>query len=59
MPDSLEEFLKGKKSNSNLVVNGSLACQECNEIVHTGELNEQTMVLVYYCSSDHESKVKL
>lgn len=59
MADPLEEFLKGKKSNSLLTVNGSLACQECNEIVNIGHLDENTMILIYQCSKGHESKVKM
>lgn len=59
MAESLEEFLRGKRSNKLIKVTGSMACQECNEMVHGGDLDEDTMILIYHCSKWHESKVKL
>lgn len=59
MAESLEDFLNlGKPSNS-VKVNGSMMCQECDETVNDGILNEDSMVLVYRCSKNHESKVKI
>jgi len=59
MPESLEDFL-GTSSKDNLtLVNGSLSCQECEEIVNQGFLDENTMILTYKCSSGHKSGVKL
>jgi len=57
MTESLEDFLNVNKKH--VEVSGSLSCQECDEIVSTGKLNEESMVLVYRCSKNHESKVKL
>lgn len=59
MAESLEEFLNIKKSNIVLPVSGSLQCQECNEIVAYGELDDETMILTYTCTKKHESKVKI
>jgi hypothetical protein len=59
MAESLEEFLQGHKSSKIIKVSGAMACQQCNEIVNDGDLDEDTMILVYHCSKWHESKVKL
>ena len=59
MAESLEDFLKVNQSINTTEVNGSLACQECNEIVCSGYLNEDTMILSYLCSKNHESRIKL
>lgn len=59
MAENLEDFLNPKIPPNTIEVNGSLACQECNEIVSRGYMNEDSMILVYYCSKKHQSKVKL
>jgi hypothetical protein len=59
MSDSLEDFLGSKKNSNQLSVSGSMRCQECNEIVHQGMMNENDMVISYSCSKGHQSKVKL
>lgn len=59
MAESLEDFLNVGKSTQIVKVNGSMMCQECNETVNDGILNEDTMLLTYRCSKNHESKVKL
>lgn len=57
MTESLEDFLNINKKY--VEVNGSLSCQECNEIVSVGRLDEESMTLTYRCTKNHESKVKL
>lgn len=57
MAESLEDFLSLNKNY--IDVNGSLSCQDCEEIVSTGKLDEESMILVYRCSKNHESRVKL
>lgn len=57
MSESLEDFLNLNKKY--VSVEGSLMCQECDEIVNSGKLNEDDMVLYYTCSSNHNSKVQL
>lgn len=59
MGESLEDFLNVKKSQSVIEVNGSLACQQCYEIVPSGELDEDTMILSYVCNKNHRSQVKI
>jgi hypothetical protein len=59
MGESLESFLGETKSDKKSDVSGSLACQECDEVVYNGGLDEDTMILTYTCSKNHESKVKL
>jgi hypothetical protein len=57
MAESLEDFLNVKKKYSE--VTGSLSCQECEEIVSVGSLDEDSMILYYVCSKNHQSKVKM
>lgn len=59
MADSLEDFLGTKNKEDLTIVNGSLSCQQCDEKVNTGILDENTMLLTYRCSKNHQSKVKL
>lgn len=59
MSDSLEDFLKEKVDEKSLEVHGSMCCQQCNEVVNAGTLNEDEMVISYKCSSGHESKVRI
>lgn len=59
MGESLEDFLRPKPSKDFMEVSGSMACQECNEIVHKGFMSESDLVIHYKCSRGHESKVKL
>ena len=57
MTESLEDFLNINKKY--VEVNGSLSCQECDEIVSIGRLDEESMTLTYRCTKNHESKVNL
>lgn len=57
MAESLEDFLSINKNY--IDVSGSLSCQECEEIVSRGRLDEESMILFYKCSKNHESKVKI
>lgn len=59
MAENLDEFLNPKIPTNAMKISGSMACQECNEIVHDGYMKEDDMIIVYYCSNRHESKVKL
>lgn len=59
MSESLEDFLKPKFSDDIIEINGSMACQECNEIVNKGYMSEKDMIINYKCSMGHNSKVKL
>lgn len=59
MAESLEDFLGIKNQENLILVNGSLSCQQCEEKVPTGMLDENTMILTYKCSNNHKSKVKL
>lgn len=59
MDDSLEQFLKPKLKGKVIEVEGSMRCQECNEMTHHGLMSEDDMILVYKCSLGHTSKVKL
>lgn len=57
MTESLEDFLSVNKKY--VEVSGSLSCQECDEIVYSGRLDEDSMTLTYRCNQNHESKVKV
>jgi lysyl-tRNA synthetase class I len=59
MSDSLEDFVGAKKKDNELSVNGSMRCQTCNEIVHSGTMNEDDMIIHYSCTQGHNSRVKL
>jgi hypothetical protein len=59
MAESLEDFLGLTNKTNSIKVGGSMACQECNEIVSEGWIDEDTMILSYKCSKNHDSKVKV
>jgi len=59
MDRDLEDFLRPKAPKDSIKISGSLACQECNEIVHDGWMKESDMIITYFCSKGHESRVKL
>jgi hypothetical protein len=59
MAESLEDFLGVNNKNNSIEAGGSMSCQECDEVVSTGWIDEDTMILSYKCSKNHESKVKL
>lgn len=59
MSDNLEDFLKDKKKAKSLKAYGSMSCQECEESVSDGFIDEDEMILFYYCSNDHENRIKL
>jgi len=59
MAESLNDFLNPVEKSKYADVSGSLACTECNEIVHSGKLNEDDIILRYRCSKNHESRIKL
>lgn len=59
MGESLEDFLGSRGKNFIEAKNCSLACPECNEIVSSGKLDEDEMILYYTCSYGHNAKVKI
>jgi hypothetical protein len=59
MAESLEDFLGINKKSKSIHASGSLSCQECDEIVSEGYIDEETMILTYQCSRGHDSRVKL
>ena len=62
MPESLEEFLgknKQKQEEGLQQVDGGYSCQDCLEICNTAYLNEEEMILVWYCTNGHRSQVSL
>jgi hypothetical protein len=60
MAESLEDFLGINKSTNNIIkVNGALSCRDCDEIVGEGELNEDTRILSFVCSTGHKSEVNV
>lgn len=59
MAESLEDFLGVTNKKNSVKAGGSMACQECDEVVSEGWIDEDVMVLSYTCSKNHESKVKI
>jgi len=59
MAESLEDFLGVNSRTKSIEASGSMSCQECDEIVSKGWIDENTMILSYKCSKNHESKVKI
>lgn len=61
MPNPLESFLNRDKPTpiSGETVEGSFACQECDEVVRVGVLNYDEKILEWVCSSNHISKVTM
>jgi len=59
MSDSLEDFIGAKKTENRLSVSGSMRCQTCDEMVHSGTMDEDDMIIYYSCTQGHDSRVKL
>ena len=59
MSDNLKDFLKPEPKGNIIQINGSMSCQECNEVVHSGSMSEDDMIIIYRCSKGHSSKVRL
>lgn len=59
MAESLEDFLKPSPSDGFIAATGNMRCLECNEPVYNGKIDEENMLLIYYCTSHHESRIKM
>lgn len=60
MAESLEDFLGVSKDKKFINAEGcSLSCPECDEVVNSGKLDEDELILYYSCSNGHNSRVKL
>lgn len=59
MSDSLEDFIGAKKTENTLSVSGSMRCQTCDEMVNSGTMDEDDMIIYYSCTQGHDSRVKL
>lgn len=59
MAESLEDFLRGSKPAIQTQVSGSLGCQECDQTVNNGYLDEDTRILTYVCINGHTSQVRI
>lgn len=59
MAESIEDFLGITKKKNMVAVSGSLACQECEEIVNDGFIDEDEMIMYYSCSQRHESRIRM
>jgi hypothetical protein len=59
MAESLEDFLNIKSSSKYIDASGSFSCQECDEFINHGKIDEDNMILMYTCSMGHNSRIKL
>lgn len=60
MSESLEDFLGITKSKKFIEAsNCALACPECNEIVSSGKLDQEDMIIYYSCTNGHNARVKI
>lgn len=59
MAESLEDFLQLKNNSNYIEASGSFACQECEEVVNSGKIDEDNMILIYSCINGHNSRIKI
>jgi len=59
MGESLEEFLGAINPKNQISIHGSLSCQECDEVVSEGYLDEDNMIITYLCQNNHTSSVRI
>lgn len=59
MAESLEDFLKPKTGENFIEVSGNMKCVDCEESVYSGKVNEESMLLIYWCTNGHESRIKI
>jgi hypothetical protein len=61
MPEDLEAFLGKKKpvKEDFPEIDGSFACQECNEVIVKAMFDEDNRIIIWYCSENHRSQVSI
>ena len=59
MSDDLANFLSNKSKAKTIKAHGSMICQQCNETVNDGFIDEDEMILFFYCKENHENAIKL
>ncbi len=57
-----EDFIKSSERQADIGVDtifGTFMCQDCDEHLKQAKLNEDELVIVYVCSSNHRNEIKL